>query len=120
MSTRVVSVREVKPAGAEWPSFFLLTDGGSYEVSSFGVQAKEPPAGPASERLPQSLAGQRITQVRHRAPSVVVELENGTKLVFDVTYSPFTDTSWPTFDIQSKEQAHEWADEYQDMDVVKI
>jgi hypothetical protein len=115
-SEMIRSVQEQEAAPNEWPDYWLETDAGHYLLDLVNRELKPGPEGHqlrARNILPPELAGQRIVDVRRSdEPVIVVELQDGSKLVFEVSSSPFTEQPWPTLDVQSREQSMSWQDEY--------
>jgi hypothetical protein len=110
------SVREEEAVLNEWPDYWLETDAGHYLLDLVHRELKPGTVGHLLEGrniLPPKLVGQRIVDIRSSdEPVIVVELQDGSKLVFEVSINPFTEQPWPTLDVQSREQSLSWQDEY--------
>ena len=96
---------------------YIVTDKDSYELHTSGFK-EAPVPGHAVGLLPNELRDRQIIEIRSDCECLVIVLDNESKIVFDWTYNPFEERSWPTLDFQSEAESREWVDEFRQMRVI--
>jgi hypothetical protein len=103
-----------------WPIYFLVTDCAVYEYMGQTFLERDNCMSGHDVFLPNSYGKKAIKDVRSDGESVVILLEDGDKVIFELDHDPFGSCikSYSTVRFQSSEESLSWQSEFDEMDSI--
>jgi hypothetical protein len=100
-------------SGAAWPTYYVVTGVGCYELAGEAFVSCKLPKGAVSLPFPPQYSGREIRGVRGDGESAVICIDGGDLIVFDLAHNPFGGSveSHPEVRFVSSEQARAWTNE---------
>lgn len=114
-------VIEVPAKPREWPTHYVITDGGVYEYTGqLFAKVKTAPKGVPVKGLADGV-NKVIREVRGDGETAVILLESMDIIVFELIQDPFGPEieSWPGVRFSRAAEAASWKDEYEEMDLLE-